>query len=56
MIVPSSNVTVETEVPALPVLSAVTAGAFCLLRSLGLSPELPDAGSLLRARSPTPVR
>ncbi|HEY2222451.1 maleate cis-trans isomerase [Actinomycetospora sp.] len=40
----------------LPVLSAATAGAFCLLRSLGLAPELPDAGSLLRARSGTPVR
>lgn len=33
----------------LPVISAATAGAFCLLRSLGLPPELPDAGSLLRA-------
>jgi maleate isomerase len=40
----------------LPVLSAATAGAFCLLRSLGLAPELPDAGSLLRARSAAPAR
>jgi maleate isomerase len=40
----------------LPVLSAATAGAFCLLRSLGLAPELPDAGSLLQARSATPAR
>jgi maleate isomerase len=39
----------------LPVLSAATAGAFCLLRSLGLSPELPDAGSLLGARSGAPT-
>ncbi len=38
----------------LPVLSAATAGAFCLLRSLGLSTELPDAGSLLRARADVP--
>jgi maleate isomerase len=37
----------------LPVLSAATAGAFCLLRSLGLAAELPGAGSLLRA--PTTV-
>lgn len=37
---------VEQEL-GLPVLSAATAGAFCLLRSLGLPPELPDAGSLL---------
>ena len=35
----------------LPVLSAATAGAFCLLRALGLSTELPDAGSLLSADS-----
>lgn len=33
----------------LPVLSAATAGAFCLLRGLGLASDLPDAGSLLRA-------
>lgn len=39
----------------LPVLSAATAGAFCLLRALGLPTELPDAGSLLQARSTTPA-
>lgn len=33
----------------LPVLSAATAGAFCLLRSLGLRTELPDARALLVA-------
>lgn len=33
----------------LPVLSAATAGAYSLLRALGLSVDLPDAGSLLRA-------
>lgn len=31
-----------------PVLSAATAGAYSLLRSLGLPAELPDAGRLLR--------
>jgi maleate isomerase len=31
-----------------PVLSAATAGAYSLLRSLGLAAELPDAGRLLR--------
>lgn len=36
----------------LPVLSAATAGAFCLLRGLGVAPDLPDAGSLLRAGAP----
>ncbi|MEJ2866715.1 maleate cis-trans isomerase [Actinomycetospora sp. OC33-EN08] len=40
---------VEKEL-GLPVLSAATAGAFCLLRSLGLAPELPDAGALLSGR------
>ena len=40
----------------LPVLSAATAGAFCLLRRLGLPAELPDAGSLLGARSATAAR
>ncbi len=41
----------------LPVLSAATAGAFCLLRALGLPTEIPDAGSLLSADSlPTVVR
>jgi maleate isomerase len=39
----------------LPVLSAATAGAFCLLRALGLPTELPDAGSLLAARSAAPA-
>ena len=33
----------------LPVLSAATAGAYSLLRALGLPVDLPDAGSLLRA-------
>lgn len=37
----------------LPVLSAATAGAFCLLRTLGLAPDLPGAGSLLRAGATT---
>ncbi|WP_216361825.1 maleate cis-trans isomerase [Pseudonocardia sp. N23] len=32
---------------ALPVLSAATAGAFSLLRALGLDPVLPGAGALL---------
>ncbi|AYJ48808.1 maleate cis-trans isomerase family protein [Rhodococcus sp. P1Y] len=32
----------------MPVLSAATAGAYSLLRALGLSIDLPDAGSLLR--------
>ncbi|GLZ49031.1 maleate isomerase [Actinomycetospora sp. NBRC 106375] len=39
---------VEREL-GLPVLSAATAGAFCLLRALGLPTEIPDAGSLLGA-------
>lgn len=43
---------VEREL-GLPVLSAATAGAFCLLRALGLPTELPDAGSLL-ARTQVP--
>ena len=75
LVVPSSNVTVETEVPALlarhagepgcvqmpslelispaeeefglPVLSAATAGAYSLLRHLGLPAILPGAGRLL---------
>lgn len=34
----------------LPVLSAATAGAFCLLRVLGLPTEVPGAGSLLAGR------
>ena len=40
---------VEQEL-GLPVLSAATAGAFCLLRALGLPAELPDAGLLLAGR------
>jgi maleate isomerase len=32
----------------MPVLSAATAGAYSLLRSLGLAAEIPDAGRLLR--------
>jgi maleate isomerase len=39
----------------LPVLSAATAGAFCLLRALGLPTEIPGAGSLLAAGSVAPV-
>lgn len=38
----------ETEF-GLPVLSAATAGAFSVLRALGLPVDLPGAGSLLRA-------
>lgn len=33
----------------LPVLSAATAGAYSILRGLGVSVDVPDAGSLLRA-------
>ena len=33
----------------LPVLSAATAGAYSILRSLGLPVDIPGAGSLLRA-------
>jgi maleate isomerase len=33
----------------LPVLSAATAGAYCLLRDLGLTVDIAGAGSLLRA-------
>ncbi|MGI5329357.1 maleate cis-trans isomerase family protein [Actinomadura nitritigenes] len=36
----------------IPVLSAATAGAYAVLRGLGLPADLPDAGSLLRAASP----
>jgi maleate isomerase len=39
----------------LPVLSAATAGAFCLLRALGLPTELPDAGALLASPAPAAV-
>ncbi|WP_427891760.1 maleate cis-trans isomerase family protein [Kribbella sp. GL6] len=35
----------------LPVLSAATAGAYSILRSLGLPVDIPGAGSLLRADS-----
>jgi maleate isomerase len=39
-----------------PVLSAATAGAYSLLRALGLPVDLPGAGSLLRAdRAPVPA-
>jgi maleate isomerase len=37
----------------IPVVSAATAGAFTLLRRLGLSVDLPGAGSLLRADAPS---
>ncbi|MHA6782155.1 maleate cis-trans isomerase family protein [Pseudonocardia saturnea] len=40
----------------LPVLSAATAGAFCLLRHLGLPTVLPGAGALLRAGVAAPLR
>ncbi|NNG95982.1 maleate cis-trans isomerase [Gordonia araii NBRC 100433] len=33
----------------IPVLSAATAGAYSILRALGLQASIPDAGSLLRA-------
>lgn len=36
-----------------PVITAATAGAYTLLRRLGLPADLPDAGSLLRADAPT---
>lgn len=40
----------------LPVLSAATAGAYSLLRSLGVSVDIPGAGSLLRAdNAPVPA-
>jgi maleate isomerase len=40
----------------LPVLSAATAGAYSVLRALGLSVDIPGAGSLLRADSaPVPA-
>lgn len=46
--------TAESEF-GLPVLSAATAGAFSILRSLGLQPDVPDAGSLLRRTAPLTV-
>ncbi len=39
----------------IPVLSAATAGAFSLLRSLDLPVDVPDAGGLLRADAPVAV-
>jgi maleate isomerase len=39
----------------LPVLSAATAGAYSILRSLGLPVNIPGAGSLLRADAPVPT-
>lgn len=36
----------------LPVISAATAGAYSILRSLGLPVDVPGAGALLRADSP----
>jgi len=45
---PSLNLVVAAEGEfGLPVLSAVTAGAFALLRHLDLAPALPGAGRLL---------
>lgn len=38
-----------------PVLSAATAGAYAVLRSLGAPVDIPDAGSLLRADALAPV-
>ena len=35
----------------LPVISAATAGAYSILRSLGLPVDVPGAGALLRADS-----
>ncbi|MEL5953559.1 Asp/Glu racemase [Streptomyces sp. CLV115] len=37
----------------IPVLSAATAGAFSILRGLGLPPEIPGAGQLLAAQPST---
>ncbi|GHE11675.1 maleate cis-trans isomerase family protein [Klenkia taihuensis] len=39
----------------LPVLSAATAGAYSLLRAVGLPVDLPGAGSLLRADAAVPA-
>lgn len=39
----------------LPVLSAATAGAYCILRGLGLPVDVPGAGSLLHADAVTMV-
>jgi maleate isomerase len=49
---PSLSIVETTEQElGLPVLSAATAGAYCLLRSLGLPVDIPGAGSLLRTDS-----
>jgi maleate isomerase len=39
----------------LPVLSAATAGAYTILRSLDITVDVPGAGSLLRADAPVAV-
>jgi maleate isomerase len=39
------------EITGLPVLSAATATAFCLLETLGLDPMIEGAGALLRGRA-----
>ncbi|MEV6007839.1 Asp/Glu racemase [Streptomyces sp. NPDC051976] len=50
---PSLDLVQSAEVElGLPVVSAATAGAFAILRSLGLPVNIPDAGSLLRADAP----
>lgn len=47
---PSLDLVQNAEVElGLPVISAATAGAYSILRSLGLPVDIPDAGSLLRA-------
>jgi maleate isomerase len=38
-----------------PVVSSATATTYALLVALGLSPEVPDAGSLLSGRMPAPT-
>jgi maleate isomerase len=38
-----------------PVLSAATAGAFSILRTLGIPVDVPGAGSLMRADASVPV-
>lgn len=53
---PSLNLIDDAEAEfGLPVLSAATAGAFSLLRALGLDPVLPGAGSLLGGRARVPA-
>jgi maleate isomerase len=39
----------------IPVVSSATATTYALLVALGLSPEVPDAGSLLSGRVPAPT-